>query len=273
MIMRLLIAIALLAALAGDCLADYTLNDTLSFNMEQSINGHGYFSGYRYARLDGELGDDALEIRSRYHGSGSIDIEGTFDSMNSTGQSGVDVSFDPESTESRRSISMRESGDLSYSPEVLTVGRGFYVSSPIRYSSMIAEADLLKNRASGTSMSHVADYAHALSKDLELLVMAEALEEDPNTSMMNISEKISSGRVHIGALQLPANRSGPGLAAPLTEIDEYYIGDFQILKRLSVSVEEEEEEEEEDWLQCCAWNPHRLIDEIFSCTPCTQNIR
>lgn len=271
MIMRLLIAITLLAALAADGMADYTLNDTLMFSMEQSIDGHGYFSGYRYAKLDGELGDDALEIRGRYHGSGSIEIEGTFEATNRTGRSGVDVSFDPESTEILRSISVRDSGDLSYSPEVLTVGRGFYLSKPIRYSSMIAEADLLKNRASGTSMSHVADYAHALTRDLELFVMAEALEEDPSTTAMNISERISSGRLHIGALQLPANRSGPGPAAPLTEIDEYYIGDFQIQKRLSVSVEEEEEEEEEDWLQCCTWNPHRLIDEIFSCTACTQN--
>lgn len=272
MIMRLMIAITLLLALAADGLADYTLNDTLMFSMEQSINGHGYFSGYKYAKLDGELGDDALEIRGRYHGSGSIDLEGTFEAMNCTDQSGVDVSFDPESTEIHRSISMRNSGDLSYSPEVLTVGRGFYLSKPIRYSSMIAEADLLKNRASGTSMSHVTDYAHALSKDIELFVMAEALEEDPSTCTMNVSEKISSGRVHIGALQLPTNRSGPGLAAPLMEIDEYYIGDFQIQKGLSVSVEEEEEEEEEDWLQCCTWNQHRLIDEIFSCTSCTQNL-
>jgi len=264
---RIVIAVLVASLLTGMAAAEYSFKSNLTLSMEQKVEGQGYFMSYKYARMPNALGmegimNNGVEAKDYLHGSGSISSDFIVSAENSEKEEGEvndeDMGFDYQ--EALSCIQMKEDSNMVYSPMSVAIGTGYYAVSPINFNSLIKEKTWLKNRGSGSSMHHEVEYAHGLDKDLELLVKSFISEEDPSISMMNVTEDVTTGRTHIGVLQIDPllqNEEGTGfsmlgVASPLIEIDEDFVGTFHIEKKLNLTSSVDETEEETDWLPCCS---------------------
>jgi hypothetical protein len=162
-------------------------------------------------------------------------------------------------------IQFMEKSSQTYSPVTSSIGTGYYSSHPISLSSLFGGQSWIKNRHSGTSMSHEVSGARGYDGGYEL--MAEENELRLNgmevtstaTTQMIINEDITSGKAHIGVLQGSApdhvslNRvpSSTAWKDPALEIDEDYIGTFHIEKNMTLELSYEQIRKMEEWLNCC----------------------
>jgi len=177
--------------------------------MKQSVSGEGYFMTHKYVKMPNTLGlsgtgNNGVEVMDYSHGSGTIDTESTLVTESSDYINyGVDQSddYEPDHAEALSCIQLKEDNAMTQSQIGFGVGTGFYAASPLQFNSLLKEKTWLKNRGSATLMHHEVEYAHALDKELEILVKDFISEDDPSVSMMNISEDMTAGRAHIGILQ------------------------------------------------------------------------
>lgn len=269
----------------------------LTFNMEQSVSGTGFFSTYRYSQMPDATGAEGwlfngIGAKNTAHGSGIIDTKSLMYAessyLNRTWVNGAydedgNVITDEESATSV--VQMNEDSKMSHNPISMAVGSRYYAYHPVVFNSLLGENTLVKNRDGFNSLNHRVDYAHGLDIQLDT-------GSDIDNTYMHLNEDLVSGRVHVGALQLPGiprdevseDESepvvlGPAMKAwhtPIFVLDEDYIGTYHIEKNLNLYISEEEEEEEVDWLPCCSggfmdMDPMDLIERrsargIFDCT-------
>jgi hypothetical protein len=130
------------------------------------------------------------------------------------------------------------------------------------------------------------DQAHGLN-------IAFNAQSDAINNTMNIDENLVNGRAHFGALQLvgipvdevPEEDSEEvqvlGLAMkawkkPLIELDENYIGSYNIKKNMNLYTYSDDIEKEDSWLPCCSGgfsdmnyedaNAIKSASDVFDCT-------
>jgi hypothetical protein len=256
--------------------ADYTKTHSVTFNMEQSVQGNGYFMNYKAVRMPNSMGlegerNHGVEAKDYSHGSGSIDTESLLaaEASNRTEKGAEDAEL-MDYQEALSCIQMNEDAKLTYSPTSIGIGTGFYALHPISFSSLFKEETGIKNRGGASSMQNQIEYAHALNKQLKFLVRDFVYEEDPSVTMMNISQDITNGKAHIGVLQgdpdaIEESTIDPeteemdtiGLAKsawrrPLVYVDEDYFGTMHLEKRMNLTSEVKKETEDDDWLPCCS---------------------
>ena len=112
-----------------------------------------------------------IAMKNYAHGSGSLNSEATLTYQY----------WNKESPELRRlyadyndfsqnCIQFKEDVSMVYAPMKIAVGNGYYAANPLDYSSLLKEKTWVKNYLAGTSMHHEVEYAHALDKELEIIV-------------------------------------------------------------------------------------------------------
>ena len=235
-----------------------------TFNFEQSVQGNGYHMSYIYAKAGGTA------MKNYAHGSGSLDSEATL-----TWQHVIEKTHNLQSDyfdHYQDCIQFKEDVAMVYAPMRIAVGTGYYAAHPLDYSSLLKEKTWVKNYRAGTSMHHEVEYAHALDKELNIVVK-EVFNKtyDPEIfgigyTQMTINEDMTDGKAHIGVLQAADNYASledgdftaENLAIrktawrnPAIEIDEDYWGTYHIEKNMTLETPYRLVQKNEDWLPCC----------------------
>lgn len=252
-----------------------------TFNFEQSVQGNGYHMSYIYAKAGGTA------MKNYAHGSGSLDSEATL-----TWQHVIEKTHNVYSDyfdHYQDCIQFKEDVAMVYAPMRIAVGTGYYAANPLDYSSLLKERTEAKNYFAGTQMIHEIEYAHAIDKELDLVVKDKInYTYDPELlavgyTQMKVNEDVTDGKVHIGVLQAndniigylspcgsrcPANKSpdysrilgspsndlswkGYIWRDPAIEIDEDYWGTYHIEKNMTLEVPFHVTCKKDDWLPCC----------------------
>ena len=99
-------------------------------------------------------------------------------------------------------------------------------------------------------MNYMTEDAHRLMRKLDI-------QADSLSTTMNVVENLTDGKAHFGVIQLDGTPvdyiSTETWKKPLTEVDEDYIGTFNITKIMDLeSLSTDEEMTEDDWLPCCS---------------------
>jgi len=245
----------------------------ITFNFEQSVQGNGYHSSYIYAKARN------VAMKNYAHGSGSIDSDATLTYQAQTIENrGLYADYDDFMQDC---IQFKEDVSMVYAPMRIAVGTGYYSANPLDYSSLIKEKTWAKNYRAGTSMHHEVEYAHAMDKELDLVVKDKYnYTHDPvwkgvGYTQMKINEDVTDGKVHIGVLQAnqdfasenPWDEKAPwsmktdqgypfsmmksAWKDPAIEIEEDYWGTHHIEKNMTLEVPYYKKTSSEDWLPCC----------------------
>ncbi len=270
----------------------------LKFNFEQNVSGTGFFSAYKYAQMPDVIGTEGqlfngVEAKNKAHSSGKIDTDSNIYAESSyTNKTWINGAYDEDGEiiedeeETTSIIQMNEDSKITYSPLIMSIGSRYYSLNPVVFNSLLKEEDWIKNRNGLNSLHHLVDQAHGLNKVLDA-------QSDATNNTMNIEEDLVDGRAHFGVLQLdgipideePEEGSEDiqvlGLAMkawkkPLIELDEDYVGNFHIKKKMNIYTYSEEEEKEDLWLPCCSGGfsdmnyadakPFKSVRSVFDCT-------
>jgi len=240
------------------------LQKNITFDFEQSVQGNGYFMTYIYAKA----GNTA--VKNYAHGSGSLNSESLL-TLQDMDRLTHDANADYNDYY-QNCIEFKEDVSMVYAPMRIAVGTGYYAANPLDYSSLLKEKTWVKNYRAGTSMHHEVEYAHALDKELNIVVK-EVFNKtyDPEIfgigyTQMTINEDMTDGKAHIGVLQAADNYASledgdftaENLAIrktawrnPAIEIDEDYWGTYHIEKNMTLETPYRLVQKNEDWLPCC----------------------
>jgi hypothetical protein len=259
--------------LAGGAEALFTLDKALNFSLDQSVNGQGYFMSYKYARMENRMGpygifNNGVESLDYQHGSGTLQSDLNLNAIGTHIKEGVNEVYGLDYQEATSKIEINDSTAAFYSPAAIALGNGFFASNPIRFNSLLQQNTMIKNRGSGTYMSHEVGYARGLDKNLKLLVYEFQSEEDPEITMMNISEDVYDGKAHIGVLQghpslvdkVASAYNKSAVVSPLIDFDEDYIGSFHIEKRMNITAIFDLTQDDDDWISCCSGGFNDMAD-------------
>ncbi len=119
----------------------------------------------------------------------------------------------------------------------LTLGRGYYSSHPFAIGSGIGSRTKLFNADSATSMSHEVGFAKDISGKREYTATSRNMQSECEsinyaTTQMQIDETVTNGKVQIGVL---SGSDGHAWKNPAIEIDEEYVGTYNITKNYSIN--------------------------------------
>lgn len=242
-------------------ITEWTIDD-FYFASEESINGDGSFATYYNAQTRGPHTDNRLENQYSYvkvkelkHGSGTINNEKmtTAEEVNLTiGMDGYNI------TKLYGSVWMTEDNTMTYSPETISIGTGYYASNPINYRSPLTEKTYIKNYATEASMQHETLYAKAIDKDLEVLVKDKYYDDtdshryDIGWTVMDVAMDVTDGTTYLGVLQ--GNTADSDTSAwkdPLIDIEEAYYGTYRIDSNMTLYWPVERLVSTSSWLSCC----------------------
>ena len=176
---------------------------------------------------------------------------------------------------SQDSIAFAGRDELISSPQNLTPGGGYYSTNPIFMGQGSGSRTEISNADSATSMSHEIASAREVSGGAEYLVQSSGVKGPMGksgftTTQMRIDETVTDGKVNLGVL---VGESGKGKAGrildprysawrdPAIEIDEEYIGTFNISKNLTYNSSYSVARSRDGWMNCCK------DDQIFRLTP------
>jgi len=267
--------------MTGLAAAQYSLENNISIDSAQSVDGTGFFSAYRYVNmpdplgnLQGVAGQDLSGMAAKHlaHGSGKISENSrilAYSYYYEDGvipvQDGVELEpiVDEENITSLPSIRIQEDTSMIYGPSTMALGRGYYAHNLISRASLPADRTCIKNLDTGSILHNEIEYARAFRKELE--AYADYINQANTT--MQLDETVTEGMARIGALwleELPTIRESESdedeillikKSKPLIETDEMYIGSFHLNKSmiLAASVDKSDEDDADyDWLPCCS---------------------
>lgn len=189
---------------------------------------------------------------------------------------------------SNNSITLASQEKLISTPQNLSPGSGYYSSHPIAMNIGSGSRTVISNDDSATSMSHEVGSAREFSSVAEYGAQSSGLknafgESRSATTHMSIDESVTSGRVNIGVLvgegsQNGAGQSrfGPGQSAwrdPAIEMEEEYVGTYNISKNFTVDRSYSAQKGHNGWLDCCgdnytmsiSWPKTIRADDVFNC--------
>jgi len=189
---------------------------------------------------------------------------------------------------SQDSIAFAGRDELISSPQNLTPGGGYYSTNPILMGQGSGSRTEISNADSATSMSHEIAAAREASREAEYLVQSSGIKGPMGksgftTTQMRIDETVTDGRVNLGVLAGESGKAGAGSGSldprhsawrdPAIEIDEDYIGTFNISKNLTYNSSYSATRNRDGWLNCCgddriiSLTPIGLVsaDDVFNC--------
>jgi hypothetical protein len=255
--------------------SEVSFNNTMS--IEQSVQGNGYSMQYMYAKAVG------AELKEYSHGSGSLDSEMLLSGYNTSKATHLHDAYWNDFNEG--CIVFKQTvNQWTYAPSVFVYGTGYY-AQPVNFESLLKEKTWTKNKGVdgefGTSIHNEIEYAHAVVKDLEIILKSKKnLTYDPvyegvGFSDFRVDETVTDGRIHIGALQ-GSKGIKPGTAwhDPDLEIDEDFVGTYHVVKNITINQPFKWNKPAYDWLPCCSsgmgavtyYPPGWSAKGIFDCT-------
>ena len=189
---------------------------------------------------------------------------------------------------SRDLIAFAGRDELISSSQNLTPGGGYYSTNPILMGQGSGSRTEISNADSATSMSHEIAAARGASRKAEYLVQSSGVKGPMGksgftTTQMRIDEIVTDGRVNLGVLVGESGKAGAGSRSldprhsawrdPAIEIDEDYIGTFNISKNLTYNSSYSVTRNRDGWLNCCrndriiSLSPPGLVsaDDVFNC--------
>jgi len=224
---------------------------------------------------------ETLQLQNYMHGSGIVDAS-TLISSNQTKTKYYPQDKDTLVYESpvygyESNISFIEQNAMSYAPMAVAYGTGYYAKNPIVYNSKLKERTEGKSLQGGVLMNHQIEYASAFQKDISVdlqfaINYTESTVYGFRLVKMEVDEEVMAGTVHVGELMTDQEF---GWKKPQIEIDENYVGDIKLTKKMVISTTTSPEELKTDWLSCCGVGGYDEMEyddkiwgeeEIFGCT-------
>jgi hypothetical protein len=160
----------------------------------------------------------------------------------------------------------------------LSVGSGFYSAKPLKVGGQFGGYTTISNSNTATAMTHEAS-GNGISRSMQInaedsLIKSydsdsvnPTIRESQGFTQMKVDEHVEEGRVHLGVFQGSTtgyeSQSGGGAAEqsgrskgriisdPSIEIDEDYIGSFDLSRNMTLSSSSVLVESQDDWLNCC----------------------
>ena len=226
-------------------MADLHIIDSFSFKYDQSVSGNGFSSSYKYTLMP-NIFYTGVESKNQYHGSGSIDNSYT-EQAYSVYRLDLIPEQDIDEEDAASEIQSQESNLMTFSPIALAVNDGYYARNPIHFASSLQDQTRLKNYDLAVSMKNEISQAKFLRKDASVLLNSiddysinNAYQGD---SIFKIDESFENGRASIGFLDLEYQGE--------QEIQEDYVGTFDLKKNLTHRYREFYDYDEDYWLPCC----------------------
>ena len=231
------------------------------FNYEDSTKGVGDFASFNKivrqgphsdARILSRLAD--ISFQRMDHGSGQIERDMIIRSDKQTSQN-----ISPDYNYEYSLANALVSSNLVFSPQVVSIGTGYYADHPVKFNSLLGEKTEIKNHASETSMSLETISARAIKKELEARVEDDHYDAEwlPSVglgnSQLNINESVVSGTAHLGMLQgrRAFDYDKSALYDPKIYVDEVYTGTFNLATKMNLTVPKYSADKSDDWLPCC----------------------
>ncbi len=263
-------------------------------DVTSDVQGSGYFMEYT------KVNTNNLSMLEYSHGSGDMDFADIlYDEQKTTHASGSIYWIDYDTGQWVRkypgassAITYTRQYDNVQSPTSFAYGTGWYASHPVGYNSLIKDKNEAKSYQESASMHRQVEYARALKGDIAIdmnCTAPTATVAGKGSISMKIDDDVTSGTLHIGELLLMPMKnanmakfdtkygSKQGLKNPIIEIDNNYIGDFQVQKTMKLDISKSPPSWMEDWLPCCgggffdipSYNfdkEHGLQKGVFDCT-------
>jgi len=259
-------------------------------DVTSDVQGSGYFMEYT------KVNTNNLSMLEYSHGSGDMDFADIlYDEQKTTHCSGSIYWIDYYTGQwvkkypgASSAITYTRQYDNVQSPTSFAYGTGWYASHPVGYNSLIKDKNEAKSYQESASMHRQVEYARALKGDIAIdmnCTAPTATVSGKGSISMKIDDDVTSGTLHIGEILLMPMKnantakygSKQGLKNPIIEIDNNYIGDFQVQKTMKLDISKSPPSWMEDWLPCCcggffdipSYNfdkEHGLQKGIFDCT-------
>lgn len=243
--------ISLSLCLIGFSAADSYRTTRFAYTAQQQIDGVGFFSSYHKINTMSEEREKLLGYGELSHGSGSYKRDSTFSAW-----SQVMMGKSLETLESsEHNITFGERTDYVYQPVDFTFGKTFK-TGPI--ASKGKEETIVKDYASGVSMTSLFDSATALSKEISGSLYWNLIDTDnevesshvnPTGVTLDISADVM-GLAELRAVEAQEGWGGRGLKVN-SELQQDFKGNFTIAQKLSHNVDLRTKEVLDDWLPCC----------------------
>ena len=295
-ILRVCLAILLMPVLFGQSWAG-----TWDFNPGQEavkhksdvtsdVQGSGYFMEYT------NVNTNNLSMMEYSHGSGTMDFADVLYDEQKTAQVNSYIYWIDYTTGqwtrkypgASSAITYTRQYDNVQSPTSFAYGTGWYASHPVTYNSLLKDKNEAKSYQESASMHRQVEYARALKGDIAVdmnCTAPTATASGKGSISMKIDDDVTSGTLHIGELlsmpmkdtNTPKFKTKQGRKGPIIEIDNNYIGDFQVQKTMKLEISKSAPTWMEDWLPCCSGGffdiPSHNFDKervsqkgIFDCT-------
>ncbi|MCX8207623.1 MAG: hypothetical protein N3G75_07295 [Methanothrix sp.] len=245
---------------------------------EGDVTGEGFVMVYQ------NINTNNLSAVEYMHGSGSFDVADIIDSQQKTGHGGsyyyqsqskgLVPDWKEQWTGANSVIKLTRQSDMTHSPMTFAYGTGWYASHPITYNSLLKDRTVAKSYQEGSMMLHQLEYARGFVGDMAVELNCTGPTETKDgygLASMKLEDKVIQGTVHIAELltnpqTLKAKTSSDkkktyytpsssmktlGVRGALIEIDENYIGNFDIQRSMKLEVTKSRAVTMEDWLPCC----------------------
>lgn len=283
---KILLAMLSMVMLSGLAMSIEPLevrSESMQFNYEDSVSGHGNFASNNKITTQGPHADPRVTMRladvylqKMNHGSGSIERESIITSNESTNNQ-----IDPDVIYAFGLIATIDNLSLVYAPRSMTIGNGYYVTHPVNFKSLLGEKTQIKNYASKTTMGHEINYAHGINKDLVASVEDDyydtGVAKSLTRTLMNLEGDVTDGTANLKMLQGGSRKSKSAWVKPDIYVDQVYTGSFDFATKMNLTVPVYKSVEEDSWLPCCfgGWDGMNLNDKkgygasakgIFDCT-------
>ena len=159
-------------------------------------------------------------------------------------------------------VSYTRQYDNIQSPTTFAYGTGYYAANPISYNSLLKDKTVAKSYQEAASMHRQVEYARALKGDIAVDINCTGPTDKADgkgTLSMRIDDDVTQGTLHIGELLAQPMKNGVqpkvknkmGWKDPIIEVDNDYIGDFQVQKTMKLEITKTRPHGREDWLPCC----------------------
>lgn len=224
--------------------------------MTDDVTGQGFAVEYK------SVNTNNLSLLEYYHGSGNVDMADILNSEQKTTDSSCYYYLDYDGTMKKASkgansiVTYTRQYDNIQSPTAFAYGTGWYANHPIEYNSLIKDKTEAKSYQESASMHRQVEYAHALKGDIAVEINCTGPTEKADGKgilSMKIDDDMTQGTLHIGELLLsPKEKSQPKTFDPIIEVENDYIGDFQVQKTMKLEITKSKESSQVDWLPCCS---------------------
>lgn len=237
--------------------------------MTDDVTGEGYVMEYK------KVNTNNLSLLEYFHGSGNMDLADVLNSEQKTTHTNSywvynwekagGYGFREKPSGANSVISYTRQYDNVQHPTAFAWGTGYYASNPIGFNSLLKDKTVAKSYQESASMHRQVEYARALKGDIAVdmnCTGATVTTDGKGILSMRIDDDVTQGTLHIGELLAqPMSKGGYkvepkiknqlGWKDPLIEVDNDYIGNFQVQKTMKLEISKSKSSWAEDWLPCC----------------------